>query len=212
MTQPFSFPGDGATTPSKAQLRQEALADFAALAAEERRRSSEGLAERFLALPEVKACDGPVMLFLSMDDELDTDPLIQGVLDAGLEVYAPHTKRKSRQMVPLRLASLNDVGRGAYGIREPRGPQHCAPEELSLVVVPAVAYDRQGYRLGRGGGYYDRFLLKLSGRALTVGVVLNRYLWDDVPREAHDQPVQLVVTEEETYRLPWCGGGPEEGP
>ena len=88
---------------------------------------------------------------------------------------------------------------GKFGILEPS--QDCliiAPDEIDLIVVPAVCYDRNGYRLGRGGGYYDRLLGKKTGE--TVGLCRERFVQDSVPRETHDVRVGTVVTEHAVYR------------
>jgi 5-formyltetrahydrofolate cyclo-ligase len=103
-------------------------------------------------------------------------------------------------LIPIRLASLDQVKAGAYGIREPAGDETIEPAELGLVVVPAVAFDRRGQRLGRGGGYYDRFLELLSPGAVTCGVTFARYVLDRVPTEPHDKPVQIIVTDSDVIR------------
>jgi 5-formyltetrahydrofolate cyclo-ligase len=184
----------------KRALREETLRDFASLTPEQRISASESIAERVLELPELEKPTA-MMLFLSMDDELDTGPLVCGALEAGHRVYAPHTLRKERKMIPTRVDSLSDISCGAYGIREPAGDTAVQPEQLGFVVVPAVAFDRAGNRLGRGGGFYDRFIERLAPDAVTCGVIFSRHLLNEVPTEPHDRRVMLVVTEHETVRM-----------
>jgi 5-formyltetrahydrofolate cyclo-ligase len=82
---------------------------------------------------------------------------------------------------------------GEYGILEPSGA-HVPIEELDVVVVPALAFDRGGFRLGWGGGYYDRMLATLDENVTTAVVGYDWQLVDELPREPHDQPVQWVIT------------------
>ena len=89
---------------------------------------------------------------------------------------------------------------GLYGIPEP-GPdaERVEPESGDIIIVPALCFDRQGYRLGQGGGYYDRWL-ELHPGLFSVGLCRERFLQERVPREAHDMCVRCVVTEKEAAR------------
>lgn len=185
----------------KITTRAQILEDFVTIPAAERVDHSEAIARAVLALPELEGSRRSMMAFLSMSDELDTTPLLRGALEAGFELYAPRTLRRSRRLIPTRLPSLDSVRSGAYGIREPTSDHVVEPEQLGVVIVPAVAFDRRGWRLGRGGGYYDRFLERLAPDAVTCGVVFSRHLLDQVPTEPHDRPVQIVVTEQEDLRF-----------
>ncbi len=187
------------TSKDKARLRAEILEDFTSVPEPDRHAWSVAIAKTVLALPELKRTSS-LMLFLSKDDELDMDPLISGALDAGLTVYGPCTLSRSRRLVPTRLTSLEAVSAGAYGIREPACEETLDPGDLDIVIVPAVAFDRRGYRLGRGGGYYDRFLELLSPGAMTCGVIASRHLQSHVPTEPHDRKVRMIVTENEVLQ------------
>jgi len=86
--------------------------------------------------------------------------------------------------------------KGAYGILEPReeGSVSVAPEEVDLAVVPAVAFDREGHRLGRGKGYYDRLLARLRPEVPRIGLAFKEQLLERLPRRSHDQPVHAVLS------------------
>ncbi len=183
----------------KTEQRAAMLARLAAVPAEERRRAGVRIARAVLDLPEL-AGRRRMMLFLSMADELDTDPLVDGAIAAGLEVYAPRTFRRSRRLLPVRVESLGAVRVGTYGIREPASDESVEPGQLGVIVVPAVAFDRRGWRLGRGGGFYDRLLEGLPRGGLACGIAYDFQVVDEVVREAHDRPVDLVVTESEVIR------------
>jgi 5-formyltetrahydrofolate cyclo-ligase len=90
--------------------------------------------------------------------------------------------------------SLDELSESSYHLLEPLSSTHVIPPEaLDFIIVPALTFDHEGYRLGRGGGYYDRFLLKTQ--AFTAGVARERLLRVTLPREAHDIAVRCVVTE-----------------
>lgn len=96
----------------------------------------------------------------------------------------------------MRVGALDDLVPGAYGIPEPKdGLQAVEPTRIDVVIVPALAYDRRGYRLGYGGGYYDRFLPTLSAQAVKVGVQYDLLVWDALPVGPHDVSVDWVITE-----------------
>ena len=108
-----------------------------------------------------------------------------------------------RKLIVHRLLSESFDGwtRSRYGIDEPpANSPELAPEDLDLVVVPALAFDERGYRIGYGGGYYDRFLLRLRPDCVTVGVTLEALVVPALPAEPHDVPVQIIVTETRTIR------------
>lgn len=175
------------------------LARLAAVAPAARREAGERIAARLLALPELGG-RRRMMLFLSMADELDTDPLVEAAIAAGLEVYAPRTFRKSRRLQPVRVTSLEAVRPGTYGIREPASEETVPASALDVIVVPAVAFDPDGWRLGRGGGFYDRLLEGLPEGGLACGIAYDLQVVDEVVREPHDRAVDLVVTESRVIR------------
>lgn len=88
---------------------------------------------------------------------------------------------------------------GAFGIMEPKSKQPCALEEIELLVVPGIAFDRHCNRLGRGKGYYDRLLTTLQ--APKIGLCFHFQLVDQIPMEPFDIPMDVVITDKETYRV-----------
>ncbi|MGI9085596.1 MAG: 5-formyltetrahydrofolate cyclo-ligase [Aeromicrobium sp.] len=154
------------------------------------------LAAQFTQVPRI-ACH------LSMGTEPGTGPLITGLLQRGVEVIVPvtHTTDGHLEWVvfdpaaPLRLSSI--------GVPEPDHSPHLGSDALevaALVIVPALAVDHAGHRLGRGAGYYDR-ALKSAG-APVCAVVHAAELLESVPHEPHDVSVQMAVTEDGIFRVP----------
>lgn len=165
----------------------------------QRRRASEEIMRRVLQLPECAAA-GVVMAFLPLPDELDTRPLLAQLIRMGKEVCVPHTLVKERQMVPARLRDIAALKSGEYDIPEPVALERCEPATIDLMIVPGRAFDKEGNRLGRGGGFYDRFLVQDAPRAVRCGVCFSCQLIESVPHTDTDIPMEIIVTEAEMIR------------
>ena len=137
---------------------------------------------------------GTLLLYYPLADEVDVRSLIKDAYENGKKVLLPVVKGEELELhVYEGESSLRE---GAFGIMEPTGPLF-APEnydEIQLAIIPGMAFDRAGHRLGRGKGYYDRLLPKLKGSRLQ-GICFPFQLLDDVPAEAHDIAVQEVIAD-----------------
>lgn len=165
---------------------------------ERQRQSWSARISLYLASMEAFRCAGRVMLYASFRSEVDTWRLITQAAAGGKEVFLPRTNVEQRELVPVRVAVCAgcpaNLVEGPYGIMEPEGPDGDA-STLDLVFVPALAFDRMGYRLGYGGGFYDRFLESILPGAVTVGLSYRTQLIRGAPRDHHDLPVDFVVTD-----------------
>ncbi len=110
---------------------------------------------------------------------------------------------KTCEMWPAKISNWSkDLVLNHIGLREPiQGAPRVAPAELDVVLVPALAFDRRGHRLGRGGGFYDRFLSTLPAHVTTIGIAFRMQILDAVPTEPHDRPVGTIVTEDAVVRV-----------
>jgi 5-formyltetrahydrofolate cyclo-ligase len=108
---------------------------------------------------------------------------------------APATIPSERRLIPIALESFDDLTISSFGVREPKLTEGIPVDSIDVVLLPGVAFDKQGFRLGYGGGYYDRFLPLLSPHTITIGVAYELQLLQQVPTEAHDIPLDLIVTE-----------------
>jgi len=179
----------------KAQARREAGERVAAISAEERLAKSRRIAAALLAVPEFAAAR-VVMLYASMADEVDTRPVIETALSLGKMVVLPKVLSRG-EMVACPVACAGELSPGAYGILEPAGKATLDASAIDFCLVPARAFDRSGVRLGRGAGYYDRFMATAGFRAFRCGVAFNEQIVPSLHREPHDLPVQLIVTDSE---------------
>ncbi len=161
-----------------------------------RAEESAAICRHVLAWPPFREAQ-TVAGFMPLRQEADITPLLEAVLADGRRLCLPRTERGVMRLLEVR--SLSGLTKGAFGIREPpAGAAEVPPEQLDLILVPCAALDRSLYRLGKGGGYYDRLLAESP--ALTLAPLLRGQWVERVPREPHDQPVQYAVDAEGLHR------------
>jgi len=176
----------------KARLRAELLARRERIARAVRERASSAVCRELVRLG---FGEGLVMAYWPIRGEVDPLPWVRRLWRQGLEVAFPVVE-KGKGLIARRTRSPQDFVRGAFGIMEPASTcPAVAPEEIHTVLVPAVAYDTRGFRLGYGGGYYDRFLPTLLPSAELVGLTYEELLVEQLPVDRHDHPVRWIVTE-----------------
>ena len=136
---------------------------------------------------------GTLLLYYPLGDEVDVRPLIREAFEGGKKVLLPVVKGSELEL--HRYEGEASLKEGAFGIMEPTGPLFAEErfDEIDLAVIPGMAFDRAGYRLGRGKGYYDR-LLPLLTKARLKGICFAFQLLDEVPTEAHDMQVHEVLS------------------
>ena len=183
----------------KKELRRRVREELSALSRSELVRSDDALFARFLALPQVEAAQTVFAFWGIPGKEPDTSRLIGELVRRGKTVGLPRMLPEHRMEV-RRYDPDRPLVKVSFGISEPG--EDCPlldREDIGLVLVPAVCYDRLGYRLGFGGGYYDRWLEGFSG--VKVGLCREAVLRDAVPTEAHDAKVDILRTEGESLSL-----------
>lgn len=185
----------------KKRLRQECLEKRAGLSQDEVREKSERIMARLFELDEFKKANF-IMFYVDFKNEVMTQDAIAKALSMGKRVAVPKTV-KDEGLWAIEIKSLDDLSAGAFGILEPTKLENRVdPEELDLVIVPGVAFDRKGHRLGFGAGYYDRFLPKLRPGVKKIAVAFEVQLVDSVPAEEHDIRMDAILTEEQLISLP----------
>ena len=149
------------------------------------------------------------MIFLSLRNEVDTSVAVTRALDEGKTVVVPRVVWEARRLVPIVLSGLDcPMQTDHYGLREPIETEPISPDKIDLVVTPGLAFDLHGRRLGRGGGFYDRFLKTPSLTAPSCGLALAVQLIDQVPTERHDVTLDMLVTDSGVWRF---NGMPDDG-
>jgi 5-formyltetrahydrofolate cyclo-ligase len=193
----MSTANDQALAAAKRALRARMLAVRNALAAEEVARRSEQVAARLLALPEAQQA-GTIFCYLSFGAEVDTHSVVRRWLGEGRQVLVPAFDKQQRGYRPCAIRDFDrDVAPGHFGILEPRLP---VPVELAadVAVVPGLAFDAHGHRLGFGRGYYDAMLKGFRGAK--VALAFDCQMAGAVPAGEADVPMDIVVTERRAYR------------
>ena len=156
---------------------------------------STEIGRRVLAMNEYKDARR-VMCYWALPAEVQTAGLIGQMLRDGKEVYLP-VMGKGRSMTAVRLRTVNALHTSRFGVSEPDGNETVEPEKLDLILVPGLAFDKSGGRLGYGAGYYDRFLPRCRG--LIAGLAAQCQMAEQVSVQAHDVPMHRVITERAVY-------------
>lgn len=202
---------------SKRRLRRELRAAIAELSEKACRTAGEALVDR-LKDRDLLTKGKALFAFASMAGEIDTEPLIQAAIDRGTRLHLPRVF--PQRIAFFRVRDLSKLSRSSYGILEPpvddsgvdapgfrdsgvrEGSEvtHPAPAANSTlprpgdtVIVPGLGFTRDGDRLGRGGGYYDRFLSSIPDGVLTVGVCFSCQIRESLPADGHDVRVNEVM-------------------
>ena len=185
---------------SKQALRKEIFALRDCLSRAEILSKSEGVAAQLERLPFYQDEENrTVMFFLSFRSEVETRAMVEQNLARGRRVLIPKTESKERLLIPSQMFDFEkDLVPGFYDIPEPApgALRPVDPEEIDLLIVPGVAFDLQGNRLGYGGGYYDRFFERLRPGVPLVALAFDLQIVDAVPVDPWDQRMDWVVTEE----------------
>ena len=183
----------GSPAETKSAFRRRMRSERLPMTSEERGRLSARVCER-LREQGVWTTAGSVLLYFALPDELDLSALVDDALKAGKTVALPRfDPERNHYLAAVVLDPEADCRGGRFGIREPSAEAAILPlNQLDLVLVPGVAFDRCGHRLGRGKGFYDRLLEPVRG--IKCGVAWDHQVDLEFPVEPHDVPMDCVVT------------------
>jgi len=174
----------------KAALRRLMRAKKEALTPDMIRDASARLANMLYATDEYRSADS-IYVYLSFNQEVLTRPVIERAWADGKRVAAP--KIVSGDMRFVWLDGFDGIVTGRMGVPEPAAPEPAADDEHALVLLPGLAFDREGRRVGYGGGFYDRYL-DAHRRHSLVALCYGFQLFERLEAEAHDVPAQLVLS------------------
>ena len=186
---------------TKNQIRADMKVFLAGLTPIDRHERSLRACVQLLSAREFKSAQ-LIMLFLSMATEVETSTLAVKAWQEGKSVAVPRMDWPGRRMEPIEIRSL-DVGmqETSFGVREPQEGTRVPLGMIDMVVIPGLAFDSRGYRVGRGRGFYDRFLSQQDFKGTRVGLCFHEQIVPNhLPTEAHDIPMDLVVTDQAIIR------------
>ena len=139
-----------------------------------------------------------VMVYLNFRSEVLTDELIENLFKQGKKVVVPISIKGTRTLLLSEIKSLSDdLELDFYNIRVPKKEsiKEVSPADIDFVITPGVAFSKDKYRMGYGGGYYDTFIEKLRADALTCALAFDVQIFDKIPKEEHDKQMNYVITE-----------------
>ena len=184
-------------TARKSTVRRLVLARRAEPTPAQREAAATAVSGRVAALPEL-ARARTILGFASFGAELPTDPVMRWVLSSGRRLLVPYVD--GRRLSAAEVRDLEELAPGYRGIREPVERTPVDPADAAAVLVPGVAFDETGRRLGYGGGFYDAFLAGIAAGVPRIGLCFDLQVVDEVPASPNDEPVDLIVTERRVIR------------
>jgi len=137
-----------------------------------------------------------ILCYISFDNEVYTHGFIKKYAKEK-EMYVPVVKGK--EIIPSLIKEWQELRTGAYGILEPSEIKAIEPEKIEMAIIPGIAFDIHGYRLGYGKGYFDRLLKKTN--AFKIGIAFDFQILENVPHEGHDVRMDAIITEKRILQL-----------
>jgi 5-formyltetrahydrofolate cyclo-ligase len=177
---------------TKGQIRSRILLKLKAQKEEDRSRKSKIIKEKLFRTKVFKKAKR-VMFYISFDGEVDTQEMIKQAQKLGKIIAVPVCRKKRITIRPCLFRGNPTMKRGPYGICEPAMKRFLNVKDIDLVIVPGVAFDRRGNRLGRGKGCYDEFLKTLSPDTASIGLAFDFQILPDIPATETDVNVRRVL-------------------
>ena len=174
---------------NKSELRREVRQRIKSMSADERLAAAVSIFQRVEELDAFSKARC-VAFYAAMHDEVPTKDTLVRWLELGKRVVVPKVEgdiMRFYEYAPDRMVI------GAFGIEEPIADNECPPEDIDFIVVPARAFTPDGWRMGRGGGFYDKYMSLPGMRAYKCGVAFSCQIFDTLPIDAHDIPVDIVI-------------------
>ncbi|MCM8765773.1 MAG: 5-formyltetrahydrofolate cyclo-ligase [Candidatus Omnitrophica bacterium] len=177
---------------TKNSLRSKILSILKKQTAQQRLKKSRLIKQKLFELEVFKKAKS-VMFYLAYAGEVETKEMIREAIEEGKTVAVPVCITKERKLVPCKIGPHTRFIKGPYGIKEPLKKIPLPIESLDLVIVPAVAFDKKGNRLGRGKGYYDSFLSTIPKKTFSIGIAFDFQIVPRLPVRPCDVPVKQVL-------------------
>ena len=180
---------------SKSLIRRQLRDVLSRMSEPDRHAKSTAACAMVTASPEFAAAQ-VIMLYLSTNEEVNTASLALRAWQAGKTVVAPKVAWDQRRMLPIEISSLTTgLTSSVPGIREPIAGNPVPTEFVDLVIVPGLGFSETGYRIGRGMGFYDRFLAQPEFLGVSCGLAFSEQIVADLPVLDHDVPLSMLATD-----------------
>lgn len=180
---------------AKNEYRQQMMTILKNLSTEDKKSIEKRLVERLLASEQWQQAN-VIGITISQPLEWSTEPIIKTGWQEGKVIVVPKCEPKQKKLHFYEMAAYDELEVVYYGLKEPKADpdKYMMKQNIDLLVVPGLVFNSSGYRIGFGGGYYDRFLEDYEG--ITVSLVSERQLIEDIPYESFDIPVDHIFTED----------------
>ncbi|WP_432663492.1 5-formyltetrahydrofolate cyclo-ligase [Wukongibacter baidiensis] len=181
----------------KKKLRKNLLKNREVMEKQTVEKLSKKIMKNVIKIPEFKQSK-VVMIYLSFKNEVETNELIDWCFEQGKEVVIPYCVVDNRQIIPCKLdVERKGLKKNKYGIWEPKKDSMVTVEieNIDSIIIPGVGFDENCNRLGFGGGYYDRFLVKRKKNIPAIAICYQNQIIKSVPTDNYDIPMDMVVTE-----------------
>ncbi|KPU44188.1 putative 5-formyltetrahydrofolate cyclo-ligase [Oxobacter pfennigii] len=181
----------------KKELRSRIIKERQKISREDVLKKSLEIKNKLFNIPEFINAKR-VMFFVSYKNEVDTIDMIDEAMKLGKEIIVPIVVPGEKDLLLSKLNSMNELEESSYGILEPpkKYIRPVSAEEIDFVVAPGVAFDENGFRMGYGGGYYDRLLSKISKSCKVAAIAFEMQIVPEVPTEPHDMRIGMIITED----------------
>lgn len=147
-----------------------------------------------LVLSELYNKSMNIFIYISFGSEVETKDIIMKALDDGKKVYVPKINGENNEMKAINIESLEGLVENSFGILEPISDVEISKEKIDLIIVPGAVFDKEGNRIGYGGGYYDRYLEAIKDKKNKIALVYDFQIVDYIPNEVHDIKVDYIIS------------------
>lgn len=176
---------------TKTEIRQETQKKRAALTTKEIENQSTGIVTQILEFPLFRDA-GSIAIYFATEDEINIEPILDAALASKTSVYCPYFDKKTNNYTWAHIKNKDSLISSKYGILQPEFAITTDTIDVGVIIVPGLAFDRFGNRVGHGKGIYDRLLSQAQG--IKVGICLACQLQPRIPKEEHDISMDYIVT------------------
>lgn len=181
----------------KKNLREKIISKRDYMVSDEKTKKDDSIKHSLMNMKDYCKCK-KIFIYIGFGSEINTLKFITEFLKEGKEVYVPKVYKDTKEIKAIEISSLEGLYPSSYGILEPINDNEIEnKEDIDLVVVPGVAFDRDGGRVGYGGGYYDKYLATLNKDVPKIALAYDFQVVNEVPTEGHDINIDCIITDKE---------------
>lgn len=178
----------------KSSIRKKIISERDKIDIKEKRYKDNKIKEKLMETKYYKECE-KIFIYIGFGSEINTYEYIQDFFKDNKRIFVPRTNIKNKTMEAVEINDLNNLEKNKYGILEPSlDKEQIDKNEIELIILPGVAFDKVGGRIGYGGGYYDKFLKNVSSKAIKVALAYDLQVLDKIPMEEHDIKYDYLIT------------------